>query len=325
VLVPAHNEEDIIQRKLENVEQVSYSREKLEVIVIDDGSTDQTVEKANDFAKNHPDFPLKVLTQNPRKGKAHALNKGLEASSNDIVVVSDADAFWPATILKDALPYLSDTTIGAITGRQIPENVGQTWVTKAEEGYLDFMFVWRLGESKIHSTIRFEGVFCAFKKNAFREFDCESGADDSGTALRVVQNSFRAILVPEASVPSKVQPMFRDRMRAKIRRATQLTGLWLQCFGLLLGRRLKMPKRLAVPEIFLSLFVPFIFVALVVVTLLLLVLYPIALIPFVAVLCVVFAIPKTRRYMAQGITDQLILFYSLILHARRKRFIMWEN
>ena len=325
VLVPVHNEESVIYRKLENIDQVTYPKDKLEIVLIDDESTDQTLEKAHNFARDHPDLSLRILIQAPRKGKAHALNKGLEYSSNDIIIVSDADAFWPTNILRDALPYLSDSTVGAITGQQVPENIGQTWVTRAEESYLDFMHVWRLGESKIHSTIRFEGVFCAFKKSALEEFDCESGADDSGTALRVVQRGFRSILVPEARVPSEVQPLFGERIKVKTRRATQLAGLWLQCLRLLVRRRLKLPKRLAVPEIFLSLFVPFIFVALVVVTILLLIIYPIVLVSFVVVSCIVFLIPKARRSLVQGVVDQFILFYSVILCATNKRFIIWEG
>jgi cellulose synthase/poly-beta-1,6-N-acetylglucosamine synthase-like glycosyltransferase len=323
ILIPARNEEKTIQRKLENAAQVSYPREKIEVILIDDESTDQTLTKAQDFASKHPDLPLKILSQCPRKGKACALNKGLQASTNDVIIVSDADAFWSATILEKVLPYLSDPTVGALSGRQTPESQTQSWVTQAEKGYLDFMSTWRLGESKVHSTIRFEGVFCAFKKEAFKEFDSESGADDSGTALRVVQNRFRAILVPEASVPSEVSSVLKDRTSAKIRRATQLTGLWFQCLTLLLKGRLLLPKKIAVPEIFLSIFAPFVFVALIPLTIILFLLNPIMLIPFILILGGLSLIPRTRSLLAQGIMDQLTLFYSVILHARKKRFTSW--
>lgn len=325
VLVPVHNEENLIQKKLANAECVSYPKNKLEIIVIDDGSTDQTIIKARDFAENHPHMSLRILSQNPRKGKAHALNMGLAHSKNEIVIVSDADAFWASNILEDSIPYLADPKVGAITGRQVPENIGQTWVAKAETNYLDFMSSWRLGESKVHSTIRFEGVFCAFKKEAFTEFDCKSGADDSGTALQVVQNNYRAIIVPEAAVPSAVQHVFADRIKAKTRRATQLTGLWFQCFKLLWTGHLKMPKRLAIPEIFLSLFAPFIFVALFVLAFLLFIIFPILLLLIVPLLFVILVVPHTRIVFVQGLTDQFILFYSIILNARKKKFLTWEK
>ncbi|MEM3702963.1 MAG: glycosyltransferase, partial [Candidatus Bathyarchaeia archaeon] len=278
ILVPAHNEEENIQAKLENLTKVLYPKEKMEIILIDDASTDQTLAKAQDFIKKHPELPVKILRQNPRKGKASALNKGLESSSNDIIVVTDADSTWPHDVLEKALPYMADPTVGAITGHGAVSNPNVSWITRAEKGYLSIMNLLRLGESKAHSTIRFEGCFCAFKKNAFDRFDAESGADDSGTALKVVQNKFRAIFVPDAQAFLEAPKNFSARVRMKARRAVHLTGLWLNCLNLLLRGRLNLPKRIAIPEIFIMIFNPFIFVVLVGLTSALTVLYPISLV-----------------------------------------------
>jgi cellulose synthase/poly-beta-1,6-N-acetylglucosamine synthase-like glycosyltransferase len=239
--------------------------------------------------------------------------------------VTDADVFWPADILCKALPYLADPTIGAVSGVAQIENAEQSWVTNAEKNYLSMMSVWRLGESKIHSTIRFEGCFCAFRRNAFQEFDSESGADDSGTALRIIQNGYRTILVPEASMQVEMPSKMRERTRAKIRRAVHLTGLWSQCFRLLVKKRLKLPKKIAIPEIFLCLFMPFIFVVLACLTFLLLAYYPIPISFFLAALCLIGLVPKVGSYMVQGIMDQFILFYAVLLYVGKKRFVTWEH
>jgi biofilm PGA synthesis N-glycosyltransferase PgaC len=325
ILIPAHNEERAIQKKLENLAEVSYPKEKMEIIVIDDASTDETFAKAHDFAENHPELPISIVKQHQRMGKANALNKGLAASSNDIVFVTDADAFLPPKTLRNALQYMCDPTIGAITCFGKARNTSRSWVTRAEKHYLGFMFVWRLGESKIHSTLRFEGVFCGFKKNAFCEFDIESGADDSGTALRVVQNKFRAILVPECYALSEIAHRFRDRTKAKIRRAVQLNGLWFRCLKLLLKGRLMLPKKIAVPEIFFFIFNPFVFVALTCITLMLIAYHPVVLIPFISSLCAVSLIPKARSYLVDGIFHQFILFYSVVLYANKKKFVVWNK
>lgn len=325
ILVPVHNEEKTIQAKLENLAEVLYPKDKMEIILIDDSSTDQTLAKAYDFLEKHPELSVKVLKQNPRKGKAGALNKGLEASSNDIVVVTDADSVWPKDALRKALPYMADPTVGAVTGHGVVANPRESWTTRAEEGYLSIMNLLRLGESKIHSTIRFEGCLCAFKKCAFNGFDVESGADDSGTALRVVQNGFRAILVPEAYAFSEVPSRVSDRVRAKLRRAVHLTGLWLQCLKLLFKGRLLLPKKVAVSEIFVMIFNPIIFVVLVGLTFVLVAFYPIALVPLVIIFGVLGLIPKVRNYMLQGILDQFILFYSIVLFLSGKRIIAWEK
>jgi cellulose synthase/poly-beta-1,6-N-acetylglucosamine synthase-like glycosyltransferase len=325
VLVPAFNEEKVILSKLENVKEVSYPKEKMEVILIDDASTDQTLARTEEFARENPELQLKVLGQARRQGKAKALNAALNACSNDIVIVTDADTVWPEDVLSKALPYLSNPTIGALSGVGQAKNPEQSWVTNAEANHIGVMSVWRLGESKIHSTIRFEGCLSAFKRNAFQQFDSESGSDDSGTALRVVQNGYRAILVPEARIQSDIPYNVRQRVRVKIRRAVQLTSLWAQCLRLLVKKRLKLPKRLAMPEIFLSLFIPFIFVALVCLTFLMLAYYPIPIFLFLAAFCVIGLVPKVGGYMVQGIVDQFILFYAVLLHMKKKRYVAWEH
>jgi len=182
----------------------------------------------------------------------------------------------------------------------------------------------RLGESKIHSTIRFEGCFCVFKKDAFDKFD-ESGADDSGTALKVVQKGFRAILVPEIFAFSEIPNNLGNRIKVKMRRAVHLNGLWFRCLKLLLKRRLMLPKRIAAPEIFISIFNPIIFVALACVTLMLVASYPIALIPLVLSFCVLGLIPKMRTYLVQGVLDQFILFYSIFYCTSKKRIVAWDK
>lgn len=325
ILVPAHNEENVIQKKLENLAEVSYPREKMEVVLIDDASTDKTLEKARDFTRSHPEFPVEILAEVERRGKAGALNKGLEVVSNDFVVVTDADSFWQPDALRIAMPYMSDASVGAISGRGVALNPRESWVTRAEKGYLSFMMLLRLGESKIHSTIRFEGSLCVFRRCAFDEFDSVSGADDSGTALRVVQNRYRAIFVPEAYALSEFPKDFETRMKVKARRAAHLTGLWLQCLRLLLNRRLVLPKRIAIPEIFISIFNPIVFVVLACATVVLVISYPLSLIPLGLAFLVFGLIPRVRSYFLQGIVDQFILFYSLVRSAGGRRIVSWEK
>jgi cellulose synthase/poly-beta-1,6-N-acetylglucosamine synthase-like glycosyltransferase len=325
ILVPVHNEEEIVESKLENIAEVSYPKEKMEVIVADDASTDGTLTKVYEFKRRYPRLDIKVVKQNPRVGKSGVLNAALPACTNDVIVVSDADSFWPSDILIKALPYLSDPMIGAVTGSGIVENPDRSWVTEGETNYLKSISLLRLGESKIHSTVRFEGGFCAYKRSAFEKFDYESGSDDSGTALYVVQKGFRTIFVPEATFKTRFPEDLKGKIRVKIRRANHLIWLWIKCLKLLVRGRLFLPRRIAIPEIFLFIFNPVVFFALMVVTLVTVVLYPIFSIPLVIVLSAASMIPVIRSYFIEITLDNLILFYSLISCIRRKKFVAWDK
>ena len=325
ILVPVHNEEKTIEAKLENIYKAAYPKQKIEVVLADDASTDSTLEKLNNLPKKYPELRIKVLNQKPRVGKAKVLNLALSVSTHDIVIVSDADCCWPSDILARALPYLSDPTIGAITGMGTVENSELSWIIKGESNYLKATSFLRLGESKIYSTLRFEGGFCAFKRAAFKKFDCESGSDDSGTALRVVQNGFRAIFVPEAKFQTKFPTKLTGKIRVKIRRANHLMWLWIECLLLMVKGILLLPKRIALCEIFLFVLCPLIFATLLVLTLVISIVWP----TFFAVLAIVLLalslVPQLRTYLVEVAIDNAILFYSLISCVRRKRIVAWEK
>lgn len=323
ILIPVHNEQVVIESKLNNIKNVSYPKEKIEVIVADDASQDKTLLKVMRFMTENPELNIKIVKQNPRAGKSATLNKALAISASEIVIVSDADAWWSPDILQRALPYLSDSKVGAITGRAVYRYSDKSWVVDAEDTYLELMSLLRLGESKIYSTIRFEGGFCAYKKEAFEKFDCETGADDSGTALEVVQNGYRAILVPEAVFYTDFPASLAGKLRVKARRANQLIGLWMKSFRLLLRRQLLLPKRIAVPEIMLFIFNPVILLALVVVGLITLILFPLSFFSLALLLHVAVLLLFVRKVFSEVVIDNLVLLYALSGFMFGKRYVAW--
>jgi len=325
IIVPVHNEERLIESKLANVKDVVYPKEKIEVIVVDDASDDETLVKVGAFVRNNPDLNVKIVRQNPRAGKSAALNKALASSMHSIVIVSDTDTCWPSDILTKSLPYLADPTVGAITGKGVNRNVKESWVTMGEETYLNFAYLFRLGESKIHSTIRFEGGFCAYKKEAFEKFDCETGADDSGTALMVVQNGYRAILVPEAVFYTEFPARLVGKLRIKARRANQLISLCVKSLGLMLRGQLRLPKKIAVAKTLLFVFNPLILLALIATSIVMIALSPLSLFSLVLVLFIMGLLLFARRIFLEVLFDNLILFYALFTFLFGKRYVTWEK
>jgi cellulose synthase/poly-beta-1,6-N-acetylglucosamine synthase-like glycosyltransferase len=324
ILIPTHNEEKDIESKLQNIKNVSYPLEKIEVIVVDDASSDDTAKKVRDFIQRNPEMNLSLVLQNSRVGKSAALNKALTLSTKPIVVVSDADVLWPSNILRKALPFLADPNVGAITGRGVNINSAESWVTRNEEIYIQLTNLIRLGESKVHSTIRFEGGFCAYKREAFKTFDCKTGADDSGTALEVVNNGYRAIMIPEAVFYTYFPCTFRAKFKIKVRRANQLIGLWFQCLRLLFKRRLSLPKRIVIPEIFLFILNPMVLLVLVATSMSILVINPFSLISSVIILLLIGSIVFARRIFIEIIIDNIILLCALVNFIFKRRYVTWD-
>ncbi len=324
IIIPTHNEEKTIGFKLENLSKVNYSKEKMQVILIDDASRDDTLNEASKFLSLHPELNIELISERERKGKSGVLNLALKHAKHDIVIMSDADAFWVPDIITKAIPYLADPTVGAVIGRQRMLNSEQSWVTETEEAYLDLTFkVIRLGESKIHSTVIFHGLFAAYKRNVLTEFNRET--DDSGTALDIVQKGARTIFVPGATCFDISPFTWKTMISTKLRRASQLVRIYARCLKLLMRNQLRLPKRIAMPEIFFYLFNPVIFLLLVATTLMMISSFlPYSLIAF-PILLVVLLLPKTRELAVGIVYNNCILLSALLTIVLRKKFTFWDT
>lgn len=324
IIVPMHNEEKTIEFKLENLCNVIYPREKLQVILANDASTDRTMEEMHSFIGRRPELNMEIVDCSERRGKAKTLNLALERARNDVVVMSDADSFWAPDILVRVLPYLADPSVGGIVGRPKSLNEKQNFATEVETAYLDLVSeVFRYGESKIHSTIFFHGAFAAYRKEFLKEFNVI--VDDSGTALDIVQQGRRTLFVPDGYCFVVSPTTWTGRLSTKLRRAVHLTYVCGRCLSLLLKGKLRLPKRIALPEIFLYLFNPLIFTALAVATLALVVDHLPYFIFLVFLLPLALIVPRTRWLVVEVLQNNSILVWALLQTVLGRKLMFWET
>jgi len=131
ILIPARNEEKVIRRILQRMTELTYPKEKLDVIVIDDASTDQTNEIAEEFAKEYEH--IRVVHRSlgdGGKGKPAALNSGLKYVKGEIVYCFDADYYPQRDILEKLTACFKDPKVGAVQGRVTVLNEPDTLVTR---------------------------------------------------------------------------------------------------------------------------------------------------------------------------------------------------
>jgi cellulose synthase/poly-beta-1,6-N-acetylglucosamine synthase-like glycosyltransferase len=321
ILVPTYNEADIICLKLENLIKVKYPKDLMQIIIVDSNSQDQTINIVSSFIKEHPQYNIQLLTENERKGKSAALNFALKKCEGEVVIVSDADCFWSSDILEKALPFLADPSVGAVSGPKILLNPNQSRITRSEGLYLDSMNLMKLGESKIGSTLFFEGGFSAYKKEALASFDpYNTGSDDCGTIIKFIEDGYRTLLIPEARFYSAFPISWKDKLSVKIRRANQLVRiLWKYCH-FLLRKNITNSKKVVIQGILLYVVGPLMFVLLAATTVILLFNFP-----YFAFLFLFFLIPKLRVYLLEVIQSYLLLFISMLTAVFNKKFVVWNK
>jgi len=131
IIIPARNEERVIWRLLERITELTYPKDKLQVIVIDDASSDKTGAIADDY-KNKYSF-IKVVHRDKGKGgkgKAAACNEGLKKSNGEILLCFDADYYPTRDIVEKLVGPFVDPTVGAVQGRVAVLNEPQNMVTR---------------------------------------------------------------------------------------------------------------------------------------------------------------------------------------------------
>jgi cellulose synthase/poly-beta-1,6-N-acetylglucosamine synthase-like glycosyltransferase len=216
IIVPTYNEAKLVRQKLDDIASQDYPKNLVEIIVVDSASTDGTLEVVKEWIADHRDVKAKLIEENARRGKAHALNRALEATLGDVVVITDVDSAWPSrNTLASALSWFSDPLVGAVTCLKIPAVGGFVGV---EKGYRDLYNVVRLCESKKYSTPVFHGELAAFRRDLLVQlggFPTDIGADDSHTATLIALKGHKAIAVDNAIcrelVPGKGYHMWRIR------------------------------------------------------------------------------------------------------------------
>ena len=129
VLIPMHNEEQVLQYVLEALLKCDYDRDRMEIIPINDNSTDRTKELLDEYHEKY-EFIRPIHRDCPNRGKPAGLNDAMEVATGDIIIVFDAD-YRPATdMLKQLAVAFFDPEVGAVMGRVIPYNANKNLLTR---------------------------------------------------------------------------------------------------------------------------------------------------------------------------------------------------
>jgi len=226
VVVAAHDEEDVIERRVRNLLGLDYPAERLEVVVASDASTDRTDEIVERLAAE--DTRVK-LVRCPRAGKVQAQNHGVRESSGEIVAFSDANAVWQPEALRMLVRSFADPAVGYVTGRASYEAADGT---NREGAYWRFELWLRRHESLLGSITAGNGPIYAVRRADWTDVEPWCG-HDLGLPYLMVQHGRRAVYDRDAVSVEKPSRDIEDEYRRKVR---MLRGAWVHVFrGMLRG------------------------------------------------------------------------------------------
>jgi cellulose synthase/poly-beta-1,6-N-acetylglucosamine synthase-like glycosyltransferase len=130
VLVPAHNEEAVIAHSLDALLKVNYPRDRYNIIVINDRSTDRTREIVDAYAEKFPAIIRGFHRSEGKPGKAPALRDATELVKSDVIIIFDADYIPGVGLIKQLAAPFFDPEVGLVMGRVVPINTGRNLLTR---------------------------------------------------------------------------------------------------------------------------------------------------------------------------------------------------
>ena len=210
VIVAAYNEEPVIERRIENLLDLDYPSDKLEIVVASDASTDRTNEIVAAVAAREPRVRL---IECPRGGKVAAQNRAVARTSSDVVAFSDGNATWAADALRQLVANLADPDVAYVCGQlRLEAPAG----TNREGTYWRYEMKLREAESRLGSITGGNGSIYAVERASYVEVDPRWGHDLS-FPYRMVQAGRRAVYEPAAEAFEKPTPSNETEYRRKVR------------------------------------------------------------------------------------------------------------
>jgi cellulose synthase/poly-beta-1,6-N-acetylglucosamine synthase-like glycosyltransferase len=192
LVISAYNEAAVIRAKLDNVLELDYPREQLEVVVISDASSDGTDEIVTAFASRG----VRLERRPTRKGKTAGLNWTVPRLRGTIVVFSDANTLYARDALRQIVRGFADPMVGCITGEtQYLE--GQSAADAGERTYWGYEGRIKRLETEVGSTVGGDGALYAIRRALWRALP-ETAINDFLNPLQIVEAGWRAIYAPEA-------------------------------------------------------------------------------------------------------------------------------
>jgi len=211
VIGAAYNEKRVMGQRIENLLTLDYPKDKLEIIIASDGSTDKTVE----IAKMYENQGVKVLDFKVNRGRAAIQSDAVKVSKGSIVVFTDADTKFETDFLKKVIRNFADSKIGGVVGKLVYRAKGDA-ISESEALYWKHELKIRGLESRLEILAIGSGACLAVRKELFRPLEDAEDIDFTST-LDIVLQGYRVIYESEAVAYDEPPSSPRSEFDARVR------------------------------------------------------------------------------------------------------------
>lgn len=211
IIIPVYNGAKYIKDCLKSVKKLNYPKEKLEIVVVDDGSTDNSYKEAKKFQG------VKVLKKK-HSGKAASVNHGLERAKGEIIGVLDCDSIVSKDALKKMVGYFNEKNVAAVVSGRKAKNSKGLLEKFQEIEYMLTLFFWK-NYSFVKGLFITPGVLSLYRKKVVEKIGKfqDNITEDLEIALRILSRDYSVKCALEASTYTQVPHKFKDLTKQRVR------------------------------------------------------------------------------------------------------------
>ncbi len=214
IIIPAYNEEKVLLAKIDNLRELDFPRERMQVIFVSDGSEDGT----NQILQNLTEENYQCILLTERKGKANALNQAVAQASNEILVFCDAGTLFELDAIKKLVRHFSDPEVGAVCGA-VRYEAGSD-ARQTEGAYWKYESALRMMEARLGAILNASGCIYALRRECFSPIPQSTILEDFVIPMRARRLGFSVLYDPEAVAiefpASTVSGEFTRRVRLAV-------------------------------------------------------------------------------------------------------------
>jgi len=229
VIIPAHNEQGAIEKKIQNTLALNYPEDRMEILVGSDGSTDQTAQ----IVRRYSDQRVRFFDYNENRGKTAVQNDLVKSSTGEIIVFTDAASFINPNTLKAAVRNFADNRTGCVAGLMRFTANADNLTTQSQGLYWRYERNLRELESRLGRLIGVDGPLYAIRRNFYVPL-APNLISDLMSPLLVLEMGKKVVLEPEAVVEEEAKNKPGEEFKTR-RRITARGLVGLSRYGRMLN------------------------------------------------------------------------------------------
>jgi len=225
IILAAKNEAQGIEKRLRNLLEQDYPADKLEIIVVSDGSVDATESIIQKLTADLPQNQARIIfhAYSPSKGKPTALNLGVKHAVGDIIVFADARQQFEKGTVSQLVTNFSDPTVGGASGELVFLKESESKIKAQMGAYWTYEKTIRRSESISGSVVGATGAVYAIRKHLYQNLPAKTILDDVLTPMNIIMQGYRVIFDGEAVAHDTISKDVGHEWKRKVR---TLAGNW---------------------------------------------------------------------------------------------------